>query len=232
MLCPDSNWGRHSISKKRWPLLCLEAYYRFLNHLLWDKPSVAWPGLRCQEEFPGRAAPSGWNNETDAFSSDNSFKHIASMRQSLRLALAFKCSLETHASRLRVIKMSCGSIKRLQWQNRCFFQTFISEACRCFCPKCPTHLSEVANLWWEGDESNTKFPRRHERTTRTYNTRRCDYFWLHVWRRHVKQNERENKWQRLTSQSAFAERSLDMWYLLELKCFAIQSGCQVYLRVH
>lgn len=52
MLCPDSKWGRHSISMRRWPFLCLEAHYHFLNHLFWDKPSVPWAGLCCWVEIP------------------------------------------------------------------------------------------------------------------------------------------------------------------------------------
>lgn len=71
-LRPDSNRGRRSISRRRWPPPRLKAYYRFLNHLLWDGPSAAARPPRCQEEFPWRAPPpkkKTKNYGTDASSS-------------------------------------------------------------------------------------------------------------------------------------------------------------------
>lgn len=75
------SWDRNlqsapSISKRARPLLCSEACYRFLNHLVWDKPSAARPG-------PSRntAAPSGPNSETASSCSENLLKLRTPARQ-------------------------------------------------------------------------------------------------------------------------------------------------------
>lgn len=55
-------------------LVCLDARYRFLNHLMWVKPYVAG-GQVCavKEKFIRQAVPSGSNDETGASSSERCY---------------------------------------------------------------------------------------------------------------------------------------------------------------
>ena len=179
MLCPGSNRGRHSISNRRWPFLRSEAYYRFLSHLPWDKPSVAWAGpvprRKNSPDRPHRLVQTMKQMpppQRTCYSSGHQWDNHRGWR-CLRVLLGNFCFRVG-----RLIKMSCGSFGCIWSENDVADWLLCVCVCVCVCVCCVTDRVErftKAQLWTQ--ISTTKWLIRPSSSLRIF---LCLYFFLPV----------------------------------------------------